>query len=74
MKANEYKVLVQAIESGVAYGYHRAYKHNDDPGEDAIKDAITEAVINEVCEWFEFEQPVQDEPFYVTPILNDPPF
>lgn len=54
MKPKTYPILVQAVEEGVAYGFHRAYKHADEPTEDQITDAIISAVINEICEWFEF--------------------
>mgnify|MGYP001571359418 FL=1 len=54
MKANEYQVLVRAVEEGIGYGWMRAHKHVDDPDEHAIKDAITDAVINSICEWFSF--------------------
>jgi len=54
-----YPILVQAVEEGVAYGLHRAYKHadivNNEPTEYQIKDAITNAVINEIFEWFDID-------------------
>jgi len=55
MKPKTYPILVDAVENGVKYGYHRAHKHNDDPDQDQITDAIISAVINEICEWFEFD-------------------
>lgn len=54
MKANEYRLLVRCIEDGVQYGWMRAHKHTDEPDEELIKEQITQAVINEICEWFEF--------------------
>jgi len=53
LKPKTYPILVQAVEEGVAYGYHRAYKHADGPTEAQVKDAVIEAVLNEICEWFE---------------------
>jgi hypothetical protein len=55
MKPKTYPILVDAVENGVKYGYHRAHKHNDNPDQDQITDAIISAVINEICEWFEFD-------------------
>lgn len=55
MKPKTYPILVDAVENGVKYGYHRAHKHNDNPDREQITDAITNAVINEICEWFEID-------------------
>lgn len=49
-----YQLLLRCVEVGVASGMRRAYKHTDTPGEDYIKEAITDAVMLEICEWFEF--------------------
>lgn len=54
MKVREFKAIEQAIHVGVGLGWARAHKHMDDPGEDAIKDAIALAVMNEICGWFDF--------------------
>ena len=56
MKANMYKLIERCVEEGVQYGYNRAYKHTDTPTEDQIKLAVTDAVMNEICEWFDFPQ------------------
>jgi len=54
MKPREYEVMCMAVETGVAYGWTRANKHNDNPGEGPICDEMTQAVIAEICEWFTF--------------------
>ena len=56
MKANLYKLIERCVEDGVAYGYTRAHKHTENPSEDMVKDAMIDAVMLEICEWFEFEQ------------------
>lgn len=56
MRARAYPILCEAIENGVSYGWMRAHKHNETPTEEAIKEAITNAVLNEICEWFEFPE------------------
>jgi hypothetical protein len=61
MKANEYKLLVRCIEDGVQYGWNRAHKHTDEPDEELIKQQIEQAVINEICEWFEFPDLYSEE-------------
>ena len=60
MKPNEYKILLEAVEEGVSYGYQRAFKYSDDPTPDAIQAAIVDAVMLQVCEYFIFED-MKDE-------------
>jgi hypothetical protein len=33
----------------------RAHKHTDEPDEAALKDEILQGILNEVCEYFDFE-------------------
>jgi predicted Zn-dependent protease with MMP-like domain len=42
-------------EDGAAYGWRRAHKHTDTPGEEAIVDQIVQGVLNEICEYFDFD-------------------
>jgi hypothetical protein len=49
-----YKVLETAVNSGVEYGYRRAFKHVENPTEGAIIDSIVEQVMNSIDEWFVF--------------------
>ena len=60
MKPKTYPILVEAVENGVKYGYHRAHKHNDNPDQDQITDAIINAVINEIFEWFDIDDDQRD--------------
>lgn len=55
MKAKEYNLIVQCVENGIQYGWNRAHKHTDTPAPEQIRDAIETAVLNEICEWFEFD-------------------
>lgn len=55
MKANEYKILSEAVEEGVSYGYQRAFKYSDNPTPDAIQASIAGAVMLQICEYFIFE-------------------
>ena len=61
MKVNEYQVLVDAVEQGVAHGYRRAHKHDDKPDECMIKEIIMDEVLNAICAYFHFENANQDE-------------
>lgn len=58
MCAKAYPVMCQAVEIGVTYGLMRAHKHTDTPTQEQIADEIERAVINEMCERFDFP----DEP------------
>ena len=60
MKVRAYDVLRRAVEEGAAYGWRRAHKHTDAPGEDAIVDQIVLGVLNEVCEYFDVDD--EDHP------------
>jgi hypothetical protein len=55
MRAKEYPLLCQAVETGVTRGWNRAHKHDPEPADDRIMEAIVEAVTLEICEAFEFE-------------------
>lgn len=55
MKPNTYVILERAVEEGTLLGYRRAFKHNDNPSEGAIVDAIRDAIMLTVSEVFVFE-------------------
>ena len=61
MRAKEYDVLVRAVEEGVSYGWMRAHKHTSKPDDEAAKIEIANAVVSEICEWFDFEFPALEE-------------
>jgi hypothetical protein len=56
MKPKEYQVLQMCIENGLAFGLNRAYKHTDEPTKDQILDAIEQALMEEIHQWFEFPE------------------
>jgi hypothetical protein len=58
MKVKEYTVLTDCVERGVAFGMSRAYKHSDTPTLDYIKRQIEDAVLVEICEYFNFNDEV----------------
>lgn len=55
-KVDAYKLLQHCVESGIQYGYRRAHKHTDEPGEDVIKEQIERAIMGELCDWFKFDE------------------
>ena len=50
------QLLEQCILDGVTLGHTRAYKHNDAPSKADINEAIVRAVLNELHEWFDFDE------------------
>lgn len=56
MKANTYVILERAVQEGALLGYRRAFKHNENPTEGAIVDAITDAIMLTVSEVFVFQE------------------
>jgi archaeosine-15-forming tRNA-guanine transglycosylase len=58
MKPKFRVILEQAIEEGVRRGYHRAFKHVENPTEGAIIEQIEEAVMSSIYEYFTFDDEV----------------
>jgi hypothetical protein len=61
MRAKEYDVLTRAVEEGVAYGWNRAYKHTTKPDPDQAREEIYQAVVNSICEVFDFHPYPEEE-------------
>jgi len=49
-------LLETCITDGVVLGHTRAYKHNDDPSTADINQSIVNEVLNEIHEWFDFDE------------------
>ena len=56
MKPKEYNVLAMCVENGLMAGWARAHKYNQTPDPQVIRDTIQDAVLGEICEWFDFEE------------------
>jgi archaeosine-15-forming tRNA-guanine transglycosylase len=56
MKPKFRVILEQAIEEGVRRGYHRAFKHVENPTEGAIIEHIEDAVMSQIYEYFTFDE------------------
>lgn len=56
MKPKIIPLLEQCISTGTQLGWNRAHKHNDNPGELVVFQEIETAIMNEIYEWFNFEE------------------
>jgi hypothetical protein len=54
LRVRAYPVLIEAVEAGVAIGWNRAFKHEDAPHADTIREHIEREVLNAICERFDF--------------------
>lgn len=60
MKARDYVVLQDCVETGVAIGWSRAHKHNDNPTPDQIQASIEMCVLTTINDYFTFEETASD--------------
>ncbi len=54
-KVRLYKVVSEAVSTGVKYGVNRAHKHTDCPSIDHIIEQVENAVLNELSEVLEYD-------------------
>ena len=55
MKPDIYRLIEQCVDTGSKLGVGRAFKHNDTPTQDQIAEKVSQAVMQELHEWFTFE-------------------
>jgi hypothetical protein len=58
MHVNVYAVLSRAVEEGIGYGILHAHKHTDAPTDASLTEEVLNAVMLEICEVFEFNDPL----------------
>jgi hypothetical protein len=56
MRVNTYNLLSQCVDDGIAAGWRHAHKHVEHPDEAVIAEHLSRDIMNEVCEWFEFDE------------------
>lgn len=49
-----YNLISECIDRGTLRGYRRAHKHLEDPDEGSVVDNIHREIMNELCEYFDF--------------------
>ena len=60
MKPKIYTILAQAVEDGVKRGYRRAFKYVEAPNEASIIEAVEDAVMASILEYFTFDSEFDD--------------
>lgn len=55
MRPDIYKLVEHCVETGSKLGVSRAFKHDEAPSQEAIADKVSQAVMQEIFEWFRFE-------------------
>ena len=55
MKPKIYPILYECIESGIQFGFRRAFKHDSDPSEAQVVDHIMNEIMAAINEKFDFE-------------------
>ncbi len=55
LRVRAHGILHRAVEEGLDYGWMRAHKHTDHPDEATIKDQSLQGILNQVCEYFDFD-------------------
>ena len=55
MRPKTFRVLELAVEDGTRLGWQHAHKHTETPGEQDIIASIQSAVLNNIDEWFVFD-------------------
>lgn len=55
MRPRTYSILDRAVEEGTKLGYNRAHKHTSKPTEALMLERIQDAVMEKICEVFEFD-------------------
>ena len=56
LEVKVYTVLEECIESGINWGFIKAYKHDDNPYEDKIKEELLRAIMLNISEKFNFPE------------------
>lgn len=55
MRPNKYRLIQHCVDTGTLLGWRRAHKHTDTPTDEQVHDAIVDAIMLEISEWFDFE-------------------
>lgn len=60
MKPNIYRIIAECVEVGSRRGVNRAFKYQDNPDIETITSNVDNAIMGEICEWFNFDDESKD--------------
>jgi len=55
IRLDAYKIINDSIDRSINYGWNRAHKHTDSPSVELIKEEISKAIMNDLCELINFD-------------------
>ena len=55
MKLRAYRIISDAIDRAINYGYNRAHKHTEAPDAETIKGSIYNEIMNELSEVIDWD-------------------
>lgn len=55
VRVDAYRIIADAVERGIMWGWQHSHKHTDDPDRYAIEDAIFNDIMNELCGVLRFD-------------------
>jgi len=55
VRINVYKIIDEAVENAILYGYSRAHKHVEQPSRDHLVEEIHRQVMNSLCDILVFD-------------------
>lgn len=58
MKPKYYKILNHIVENGIESGWEWIHKHDSHPSSYAIKEAISDHIMREIAENFDFDETI----------------
>lgn len=56
MKPRLYRILAECVEVGSRRGVNRSFKYTENPDIETIIKNVDDAIMSEICEWFDFEE------------------
>lgn len=71
MKPKIYEILMDCIDRGLEYGYNRAHKHTDSPDKNTIISEMSDAIVNNIFEYFNFEADADSQLDYIVTSIKD---
>lgn len=56
IRLNSYRIISDAVESGILIGWNHAHKHVESPAKDHLLNEIHNQVMNSLCDIIKFDE------------------